>query len=142
MAIGVQVTIDCADPSRLSRFWAEALGYQMQPPPPGYESWEDFARDQGIPPERWNDYGAAVDPAGNGPRLFFQRVPEPKTVKNRVHLDLNTAAGLPRENRREHLAAEVERLSGLGATKVREVDEPMGYHIVMQDPEGNEFCLQ
>jgi hypothetical protein len=142
MAIGVQVTIDCADPDRLSRFWMEVLGYRAEPPPSGFDSWEEFARDRGIPPERWNDYGAAVDPDGRGPRLFFQRVPEPKTIKNRVHLDVNTSAGVPRESRREHLASEAARLTGLGATTGRTVEEPTGYHIVMQDPEGNEFCLQ
>jgi hypothetical protein len=142
LAIGVQVTIDCADPQRLSEFWAAALGYQLQPPPPGYDSWEQFATEQGIPPERWNDFGAVVDPDGRGPRLFFQRVPEPKQVKNRVHMDLNTSVGVARESRREHLAAEAQRLVGLGATEVRTVEEPSGYHIVMRDPEDNEFCLQ
>jgi hypothetical protein len=142
MSISVQVTIDCADPATLSRFWVEALGYQLQPPPPGYDSWEQWATARGIPPERWNDAGAAVDPDGRGPRLFFQRVPESKTVKNRVHLDVNVGAGMPPERRREHVASEVRRLVGLGATEVRTVDEPTGYHIVMRDPEGNEFCLQ
>jgi hypothetical protein len=136
------VTIDCADPRRLAGFWSATLGYQPQPPPPGYHSWEEFARDRGIPPERWNDYGAAVDPDGRGPRLFFQRVPEPKTVKNRVHLDVNITAGVDPARRRDHLAAEVRRMVGLGATEVRTVDEPQGYHVVMRDPEGNEFCLQ
>ncbi len=142
MAIGVQVTIDCADPQRLSEFWAAALGYQLEPPPPGYDSWEQWATERDIPPERWNDFGAVVDPDGRGPRLFFQRVPEPKTVKNRVHLDVNTGRGVARESRRAHVAGEAQRLVGLGATEVRTVDEPNGYHIVMLDPEGNEFCLQ
>jgi catechol 2,3-dioxygenase-like lactoylglutathione lyase family enzyme len=142
MAIGVQVTIDCADPAALSEFWAKTLGYRLEPPPPGYDSWEAFATAQGIPPERWNDYGAAIDPDGRGPRLFFQRVPEPKRVKNRVHLDVNVTRGVAREARRDHLAAEVERVVALGATEVRTVDEPTGYHVVMRDPEGNEVCLQ
>lgn len=141
MAIGVQVTIDCADPARLARFWAAALGYELEPPPPGYDTWDAFLRELDIPEDQWNDYNAVRDPDRRGPRLFFQRVPEPRTVKNRVHLDVNTAAALPREQRPAHLAAEVTRLVGLGATEVRTVDEPMGYHIVMQDPEGNEFCL-
>lgn len=142
MAIGVQVTIDCADPARLAEFWCGVLGYQLEPPPPGYDSWEDFARAKEIPEEKWNDFGAAADPEGVGPRLFFQRVPAPKIAKNRVHLDVNTSRGVPREQRREHLAREAERLVGLGATIVRTVDESLGYHIVMQDPEGNELCIQ
>ncbi len=142
MAIGVQVVIDCADPRRLAGFWADVLGYQQQPPPPGFDTWEQFATEQGIPPERWDDFGAVIDPDGKGPRLFFQRVPEPKTVKNRVHLDVNAGLGMDREARRDFLAGEVQRLVALGATEVGEVDEPTGHHIVMQDPEGNEFCLQ
>jgi hypothetical protein len=69
-------------------------------------------------------------------------VAEPKVAKNRVHLDVNTTAGLATDLRRAHLASEVARLVALGATQVRAVDEPTGYHIVMRDPEGNEFCLQ
>jgi hypothetical protein len=144
MAIGVQVVFDCADPDRLARFWAEALGYKLQDPPAGYGSWEDWARDQGIPEERWNDASAVVDPDGHGPRIYLQRVPEPKTVKNRVHLDLNVTGGPsagPVEQRREQVEAEVERLLGLGATRQRAVEELGVYWVVMQDPEGNEFCV-
>lgn len=87
-----------------------------------------------------------MDPAGEGPRVFFQRVPEGKTAKNRVHLDVNVSQrGLAldeRAERREIVARHVERLKGLGATYVREVDEPNGYCVVLQDPEGNELCVQ
>lgn len=93
MATGVQVVFDCADPDRLARFWAQALGYKLQDPPQGYGTWESWLRDQGIPQERWNDANAVVDPDGRGPRIFFQRVPEAKTTKNRVHLDLNVTGG-------------------------------------------------
>jgi hypothetical protein len=142
MAIGVQVVFDCADPDRLANFWAEALGYELQPPPEGFESWEAWATAQGIPRERWNDAGAAVDPDKRGPRLFFQRVPEPKAGKNRLHLDVSAGAGVPAESRRGHVDAEVRRLVGLGAS-VREPMEQRGeYWVVMQDPEGNEFCVQ
>ena len=87
---------------------------------------------------------AAVDPAGAGPRLFFQQVPEGKTVKNRVHLDVRAAPGLEGDERMAALEAECERLVALGATRVArsEPAPPMsGGFIVMQDPEGNEFCL-
>jgi Glyoxalase-like domain len=144
MAIGVQVVFDCADPDRLARFWAEALGYKLQDPPPGYATWEQWAREQGIPEERWNDVSAVVDPDGKGPRLFFQRVPEPKTVKNRMHLDLNVGGprGTPLDERRRSVDAEVERLVGAGATRLRAVEEPGEYFVAMTDPEGNEFDVQ
>jgi hypothetical protein len=113
MATGVQVVFDCADPARLARFWAEALGYRLQDPPEGYGSWEDWLRDQSIPEERWNDASAVVDPDGG-----------------------------PLEERRRRVDAEVERLLVLGATKQRAAEELGGYWVVMQDPEGNEFCVQ
>jgi hypothetical protein len=86
---------------------------------------------------------AVVDPDGRGPRLFFQRVPEGKSVKNRVHLDLNV--GIPRDDpkaSRVRVVEASERLVSLGATKLREAEERGEFWIVMQDVEGNEFCLQ
>ena len=143
MATRVQVVIDCAEPGKLAEFWAAVLGYQLEPPPTGYQSWEDWARQAGIPADRWDAYGAAVDPEGVGPRLFFQRVPEPKTTKNRVHLNVNVSGrNTPPAERRARIAAEVERVTLLGATRLREVDEATGHCVVLADPEGNEFCLQ
>ena len=81
MAREVQITFDCADPGALSAFWAEALGYRLQDPPPGFETWEQALEAMNVPPERHNDASALVDPDGAGPRLFFQRVPEPKQVQ-------------------------------------------------------------
>jgi Glyoxalase-like domain len=143
MATGVQVVFDCADPARLARFWTEALGYKLEDPPNGYDRWEDWLREQGIPEERWNDANAAVDPDGRGPRIYLQRVPEAKTVKNRVHLDLNISGSrsVPMEERRRRVDAEAERLLGVGATRLRAVEELGTYWVVMQDPEGNEFCV-
>jgi hypothetical protein len=144
MATSVQVTFDCADPDRLATFWAEALGYQKQGPPDGFASWEAFLTANGVPEAQWNDFSAIVDPDGRGPRCFFQRVPEPKTVKNRLHLDVNAGGGLdtPADERRQRVDAAVERLVRLGATRIRTVEEPRERFVVMQDPEGNEFCLQ
>jgi hypothetical protein len=144
MAIGVQVVFDCADPDRLARFWAEALGYKLQDPPSGYATWEIWAREQGIPEERMNDASAVVDPDGKGPRLFFQRVPEAKTVKNRVHLDLNVSGphGTPLDERRPRVDAEAERLRKAGATRLGAVEQFGGYAVNMADPEGNEFDVQ
>ena len=106
------VVFDCADPLRLARFWAAALGYEHRETAPGI-AW-------------------AWPPEGRRPRLLFNKVPEPKVVKNRVHLDLHT----------DDMDAEVERLVALGATKVRFVDEGEGgAWWIMADPEGNEFCV-
>jgi hypothetical protein len=137
----VQVTFDAEDPGALASFWAEVLGYIGEPPPEGFDSWEDWARDQRLPEEHWNDASAIVDPEGAGPRIFFQRVPEGKTAKNRVHLDVRVAPGLEPEARRRRLTEESERLIGLGATKLYQLEERGQFWITMQDPEGNEFCL-
>ncbi|MGI5487999.1 VOC family protein [Microtetraspora malaysiensis] len=144
MARDVQITFDCADPAGLAAFWAEALGYRLQSPPEGFESWEQAMDAMGVPPERRNDASAVVDPEGSGPRLFFQRVPEGKQAKNRVHLDVRAAPGLRGDARMAALEAEAERLVSHGATRLqrREPAPPLGAgHIVMADPEGNEFCL-
>jgi hypothetical protein len=144
MATGVQVAFDCADPDRLARFWAQALGYKLQDPPAGYASWEDWAREQGIPEERWNQVSAIVDPDGRGPRLYFQKVPEAKVVKNRVHLDLNVSGGrgTPLAEGRRRIDAEVQRLVGAGASRLGTLEESGGYVVNMADPEGNEFDVQ
>ncbi len=144
MARDVQITFDCADPAALSAFWAEALGYEVQPPPQGFTTWDEALDAFGIPEERRNDASAVIDPAGNGPRLFFQKVPEGKTAKNRVHLDVRAAPGLQGDERMAALEKEAERLVTHGATRQErhEPAPPLGAgHIIMQDPEGNEFCL-
>ena len=139
--VDIQVTFDCADPERVARFWCEVLGYVVPPPPEGFASWDEFA--QTLPPEQRNSAFACVDPSGKRPRLYFQRVPEGKTVKNRVHLDVRAGAGLVGEERLSTLQAERARLEELGATCVRvmEADGINESCIVMQDVEGNEFCL-
>jgi len=138
-----QVTFDAADPAALGEFWAIALGYVVPPPPPGHDSWDDWARAEGIPEENWNDARALVDPGGSGPRIFIQRVPEPKVAKNRVHLDLNVGGGpgTPLEERRRRVAARAADLEAAGATVVGPMEVRDEYWMVMQDPEGNEFCL-
>ena len=136
----MQVAFDCADPAALAAFWAAALpGYAIQPPPPGFDSWDAFLEAQGVPKALWNSRSAIV---GDGPRLFFQQVPEPKTAKNRVHLDLHAGGGpsVPVDEQRARVRAEVERLKALGATYVEEFEEMGVVWAVMADPEGNEFC--
>lgn len=144
MAREIQVTFDCADPAGLAEFWAEALGYKVQDPPEGFDSWDQALEAFGVPIENRNDASAVVDPESSGHRLFFQRVPEGKRAKNRVHLDVRAAPGLDGDARMAALEAEAERLVARGATR-RERFEPgpplRGGHIVMADPEGNEFCL-
>jgi hypothetical protein len=97
-----------------------------------------------VPESDWNSANAVVDPDKVGPRIYFQRVPEPKTVKNRVHLDFNVSGGpgTPDDVRRERVHAEVERLTHAGATQVRVGEQRGEFWIVMLDPEGNEFCVQ
>ncbi|GIM96529.1 VOC family protein [Paractinoplanes toevensis] len=136
-----QVTFDCAEPERVARFWCEVLGYVVPPPPEGFASWSDY--DRSLAPEKQGASFACLDPSGVGPRLYFQRVPEGKVVKNRVHLDVRAGTGLVGAERLATLEAECARLVALGATRVRllEADEEYESCIVMQDVEGNEFCL-
>ncbi|OBA87039.1 VOC family protein [Mycobacterium sp. SMC-16] len=136
-----QVTFDCAVPERVAQFWCDVLGYVVPAPPPGFASWDDF--DRALPPEHQGSKFACVDPEGIGPRLFFQRVPEGKAVKNRVHLDVRVATGLAGDERLAALETECERLVALGAVRVRllPADDINESCIVMQDVEGNEFCL-
>lgn len=136
-----QVTFDCAEPERVARFWCEVLGYVIPPPPEGFATWDDFGRS--LPPERRGADFVCTDPSGVGPRLYFQRVPEGKVVKNRVHLDVRVGTGLVGA---EHLAAlesECARLVPLGAVRglLQLADEDNESCLGMQDIEGNEFCL-
>ncbi|MEI5673964.1 MULTISPECIES: VOC family protein [unclassified Nocardioides] len=117
---------DARDPHALAAFWAAALGYV---PEPGYDE----------------PHGASiVDPDGRGPAIGFLRVPEPKTAKNRVHVDVRPAGEPPWDlaERARLIRAKADALVVLGATEVREerYDDELG-HVVMLDPEGNEFCV-
>jgi hypothetical protein len=143
--IGFQVTFDAVDPHAQARFWAAALGYEV-------ELHDDFIRaqlDAGVPEDLvieidghlyWRTAtairppGASDEEARRGRRLLFQAVPEPKPAKNRVHLDLNVG--------KDRLEQEVERLEALGATVLYHHDEADGRWTTMTDPEGNELCVQ
>jgi len=130
MASGqVQVTFDCADPAALATFWAAVLGY----PPPDIEGTHEVLRAMGHPEETLGDWYRIEDPAHGGPRLAFQRVPEPKTCKNRLHLDVKPLDIT--------LEEEVQRVVHLGATQVQTVTDESGTFVIFQDPEGNEFCV-
>ena len=143
MATEVQITFDSADPAALAAFWAEVLGYVPQPPPGDFASWDEALDAWGVPQAERNSRSALIDPDGSRPRVFFQRVPVGKTAKNRVHLDVRAAPGQEGDERMATLEAEAARLVALGASRFKRFEPgPMeaGF-IVMQDPEGNEFCL-
>ncbi|MEZ5088088.1 MAG: VOC family protein [Tessaracoccus sp.] len=141
MSTKFSVTIDAADPYELGKFWELALGYVREAPPPPHETWEETLTAWGLPQERWNDANALVDPDGLGPRIFLQKVPEAKTTKNRIHLDVRVSASA-REKDRASMQAKTDELVAAGATLVRVFDEQFtGHWIVLQDPEGNEFCI-
>jgi hypothetical protein len=146
MAVTFQLVIDCADPEPLAHFWAAALGYELERPPDGFASWDDYLRDLGVPEdELGNGADCIVDPAGRGPRIWFQVVPDRKSVKNRLHLDIGVSGGraVPIETRRQRVDAEAARLAGLGARLVGALDSDGldHYAVAMQDPEGNEFDI-
>ncbi len=148
MGTSFQVTVDCADPDRLARFWATALHYQLAEPPDGHATWTEYWRARGLPEEEIGDgvgYDRIIDGDGPGPRFWFQQVPEPKTIKNRLHLDLDVSGGRPKPfaERRALVEAEAARLTDAGATTSQVQDNPGFDHfaITMQDPEGNEFCV-
>jgi hypothetical protein len=139
MSTPFQVAIDAADPHALNRFWSAAMGYEM-------EDHHDLVKQlldggQVTPDETieldgrlaFKSAAASRDPDGSAPRLLFQTVPEPKTVKNRVHLDLHVG-----DERRE---AEVERLIALGASRLWDGQQGPNRWVTMADPEGNEFCV-
>ncbi|MGW6709464.1 VOC family protein [Streptomyces sp. NPDC054956] len=149
MEMTVQVTMDCAEPRVMVEFWALALGYVSEPAPGGHASWREYWVDMGVPAEELPE-GAGemaesiVDPAGRGPRVWFQQVPEPKVGKNRVHLDLKVGGGRDVEVgvRVRRVDEKVAVLTGAGATVLRVMDESEGFYaVVLQDPEGNEFCV-
>ncbi len=140
----VQITFDCADPAALAAFWAEVLGHRVQPPPEGFDSWDAALQAWGVPEDQWNSRSALLPIDADGPRVFFQRVPEGKAAKNRLHLDVRVAPGLVGDDRMAALEAECTRLLALGAARAYRV-EPDGRmetgFITMHDLEGNEFCL-
>jgi len=146
MVARFQLVIDCADPEPLARFWVAALGYEFEPPPDGFASWDEYWRHIGVPEDELG-IGAdcIVDPSGRGPRIWFQVVPERKTIKNRLHIDISVSGGraVPIETRRQRVDAEAARLADLGAhlVGVHETEGLDHYAVAMQDPEGNEFDI-
>ena len=156
MPVHYQLVIDCAEPDRLAHFWAAALGYRIAPPPAGFDSWDDYYRDLGLP-EEFLGRGAdrISDPQGHGPSIWFQVVPDIKVVKNRLHIDVHASGERtdPIETRRRRVDAAAARLVALGATVLgssddgeegaedEEAAEVDHYAVAMKDPEGNEFDI-
>ncbi|MDQ6687366.1 MAG: VOC family protein [Actinomycetota bacterium] len=149
-----QLTIDANDPARMVAFWALALGYAVQPPPEGHRTWNDYYRSVGVPETELDATGDGTDriydPAGQGPKIWFQLVPETKQVKNRLHLDLYPGGGrtVPREERVRRARVRIDELVAAGATVARvypddfDTDaDPDHWFAVLLDPEGNEFCV-
>jgi hypothetical protein len=126
MAMYWTLGCDANDPHLVARFWALALGYVDEP---GYDD---------------PDGASIVDPEGKGPVIGFLRVPEGKTAKNRMHIDIRVAGEPPSDmvERETLIRSKVAELTSAGATVVREeaYGEHLG-HVVMFDPEGNEFCV-
>jgi hypothetical protein len=143
MAYDVQVVIDCSDPHVLADWWAEAIGWVVEPSDEdfirrmvaeGYGTEGDTTTHRGV--LVWREGAAIRHPEGlesGRPRILFQLVPEPKTVKNRVHLDIRIGA----ENREQELA----RLVAAGATELHRGRQGPSTWITITDPEGNELCL-
>lgn len=140
MRIG-NIVFDCTDPARMAAFWAQALGYTTRELSPDMREQLLAA---GLTDEDLTDRAVAEHPDAASPRLFFQRVPEAKQAKNRVHLDISAADG--QHATREQVDAEMRRLRELGAQLQHTHDAAWGpfpeYHHVMTDPEGNELCVQ
>lgn len=137
----LQMAVDCEDPHEQAHWWAEALGWEVEPQDEAFiQSMLDQGRaeDSDVRTFRgglvWK-IGAAINhPDGHHPRVLFQAVPEPKIIKNRVHWDLRSASGSADE-------ADVERIVALGAKRIGEGRLGPATWVVLEDPEGNEFCI-
>jgi catechol 2,3-dioxygenase-like lactoylglutathione lyase family enzyme len=144
MSLQWTITFDAANPPALAAFWRLALGYVEASPPVGFASWDEWFERFDIPDDEREEVAAIEDPDGLKPRMSFLKVPEPKVAKNRVHLDVQVGGGrhLPHDVRWPRITAVVELLTANGATIVHEdVVDGIPDHVVMADPEGNEFCV-
>ena len=134
----VDLTLDCSDAPALAEFWKIAAGYVDEPPPSPFRTRVEWLQSLG------EDSGERVggawlhDPSGIAPRLCLLEEPEGKIAKNRLHLDLRVSGSGTPEERWARIADEVARLRAAGASVLQSFD---GHHVVMADPEGNEFCV-
>lgn len=143
-SLSLQITVDCADPHAQARFWAAALGLDVedhdefigQMLDAGHAAQADVVVVDGR--RAWAEAASCVDPLGRYPRMLFMLVPEGKTAKNRMHLDLHIQGA---DDRDEARAAEVARLEALGASRLYDGSLGPQRWVTMADPEGNEFCV-
>lgn len=138
MDIGFDLTLDCDDAAVLAAFYKTALGYVDEPPPAPFETRAEWLAGFGEPEGSDADGAWLRSPIGTGPRLSILKVPEPKTAKNRLHIDIRVPGHGTDVERGARVRAEADRLRAAGATVL---DTAEGHHVVMADPEGNEFCV-
>ncbi|MBM0231830.1 VOC family protein [Micromonospora sp. STR1_7] len=139
MAASIDLTLDSADAQVLAAFWKTALGYIDEPPPAPFTTRAEWLAQFDLPEDDLPEHGAWLcDPDGVGPRLSILNVPEPKTAKNRLHIDIRVPVHGDPDERWARITAEAHRLVEAGGTVLEEVDR---HHVVMADPEGNEFCV-
>ena len=138
MAVRVDLTLDCENPTRLAEFWKLALGYEDEPPPAPFATRQEWLEQFDLSEDDTDDAAWFHDPAGIGPRLSLLQVPEPKVAKNRLHMDVRVGGTGNAEERWTRISEAVDRLTAAGATTLW---EDLGHHVVMADPEGNEFCV-
>lgn len=138
MLHAVDLTLDCANAELVAAFWRTAAGYIDEPPPEPYVSRAEWLASLGE--DVGERIGAAwlIDPSGVAPRLALIEVPEPKTAKNRLHLDLRVSDASTPDERWRQITNEAARLVAAGA---RVLAEDERHHVVLADPEGNEFCV-
>jgi hypothetical protein len=138
MATRIDLTFDCRDAPKLADFWKLALGYVDEPPPAPYATRQEWLA--AVTPDQDDEGDGAwlCDPDGTGPRLSLLEVPEPKVAKNRLHIDVRVAGAGSPEQRWSQISAKAGELIAAGATTLH-VDGT--HHVVMADPEGNEFCV-
>ncbi|MCE7011329.1 VOC family protein [Kibdelosporangium philippinense] len=144
MVVNWNIAFDCGEPGKLAEFWALAVGYVPAPPPQGFASWDDWYRHFNVPEDEIDSGAYLVDPEGVRPKMSFLRVPEGKTAKNRLHIDIPIGGGrhVPIEERWPRVLAHVDKLTSAGATVVEQYDhDGQPDHMLMTDPEGNEFCV-
>lgn len=139
MAVRIDLTLDAVHAPTLAAFWKTALGYVDEPPPAPFATREEWHAAFGLPEDDSLDDGAWLcDPDGVGPRLSILAVPEPRTAKNRLHVDIRVPGYGTAADRWQRIESEATRLTLAGARVLARFE---GHHVVMSDPEGNEFCV-
>lgn len=138
MLTRIELTLDCADPETLAEIWKTAAGYVDDPAPPPFSTREEWLAQFDAEDDDGMDAAWLHDPTGVAPRLCLLQVPEAKTAKNRLHLDLRVSGDSTPEQKWSRVIDEVTRLRAAGAAELQEF---VGHHVIMANPEGNEFCV-